>query len=169
MKIFHLSIGAILLLSACQNKAIDETQIGADKPQNTATIIDESPIGVQTPPPLKVPRDGRITLSPETLVSEDAACILPLRVSNGTDASVSVSMFGFTVTGPGEDDTGNNMFAQLTPPGEARTARVILIGQACSAFDTVTINEVLCVSNDTSCPVAVSFEDSDELKLIGPN
>ena len=77
-------------------------------------------------------------------------------------------MFGFKVTGSGTPDTAN-MFAQETPSGEARTARVILIGQTCSAFDTVTISEVLCVSGDVKCPTFVGFEDSSEIKLIGPN
>jgi len=168
MKMFYISCCAALLLTACQNKVVDD---GSANDEALAAIEDAAKAdlnAVKTPAPMKVSLDGRIRVSPENLVSESDACILPLRVTNGTEAEVSVSMFSFQVTGSGTDDTGN-MFAQPTPSGEARTARVILIGQTCSAFDTVTISEVLCVSGDAPCPVSVEFEDSSEMKLIGPN
>jgi len=165
MKIIPFSCCAAILLMACQNKAVDETDAQNKSP---AVQVVELPDTPASPAPIKVPLDGTITISPEELISERAACILPLRVSNGTDKDVSVSMFDFKVTGPGDDDAGN-MFAQPTPPGQVRTARIILIGQSCDAFDTVTISEALCVSGDEPCPAAVEFEDSSEIKLIGPN
>ncbi|MEP1229250.1 MAG: hypothetical protein ABJG88_01100 [Litorimonas sp.] len=159
MKIVYISCCAALMLSACQNK-IDDKDINLS--DQTPKI---DPNAVAKPAPIKVPLNGLITVSPEVLVSEDAACILPLRVSNGTDKTISVSMFDFKVTGSGQPDAGN-MFARPTPSGEARTARVILIGQPCNAFNTVTIPEVLCVSEDSECSVDVGFEDSSEIKLI---
>ncbi len=167
MKMFYgLCFSLLLFTAACQNSAVDETESDEINPPAVTAQTDPNVVVKNTP--VKVPLNGRITVSPEPLISEDAACIVPLRVSNGTDAQISVSMFNFKITGSGQDDTGN-MFAQPTPSGESRTARVILIGQSCSAFDTVTISEVLCVSQDNPCPVDVGFEDSSEIKLIGPN
>ena len=166
MKLVYVLCSAAMLLTACQNKSEDAVKNESLPLPAAAPKVD--PNFTAKPAPIKVPLDGTITVSPEALVSERAACILPLRVSNGTDGPVSVSMFGFEVTGSGTPDTAN-MFAQETPSGEARTARVILIGQTCSAFDTVTISEVLCVSGDVKCPISVGFEDSSEIKLIGPN
>jgi len=168
MKHIYLLCCAAAFLTACQNKAVDAPRANEGDAPTIAAAPKVDPNAVPIPAPLKVPLDGKITVSPEALVSERAACILPLRVSNGTEGEVSVSMFSFKITGSGNDDTGN-MFAQPTPSGEARTARVILLGQTCSAFDTVTISEVLCVSGDDKCPVSVEFEDSPEIKLIGPN
>lgn len=174
MKILLLSCCAAIVLMGCQNKAakdINEDDVNAED-STAQTPAAELPVvtlePALKPAPIKVPLDGTITISPEPLISERSACILPLRVSNGTEDEVSVSMFDFKVTGLGKPDAGN-MFAQPTPSGQARTARIILIGQSCEAFDTVTISEVLCVSGDTICPVIVDFEDSAELKLIGPN
>lgn len=168
MKTFYLSCCAALLLTACQNKASDEFGAEDEGGPVAADAPEVDPNAIPIPKPIKVPLDDRITISPEPLLSENAACVVPLRVSNGTGSPIFVSMFNFKLSGSGKDDTGN-MFAQSTPSGEARTARVILIGQSCNAFDTVTIGEVLCVSGDDECPVSVEFEDSAEIKLIGPN
>jgi len=164
MKVFYTSICAAVLLVACQNNISEDDAIEVVNLEDESTV---DPNAVPIPAPVKVPLDGDITVSVEPLVSEEAACIVPLRVSNGTENEVSVSMFGFKITGSGNDDTGN-MFAQPTPSGEARTARVILLGQNCSAFDTVTINEVLCVSGGNQCADNVTFENSAELTLNGP-
>ncbi|WP_409432798.1 hypothetical protein ACJ3XI_11410 [Litorimonas sp. RW-G-Af-16] len=108
----------------------------------------------------KVPPTGEITITTEALSSEDAACIIPIQIRNGTDAMASVSMFGFDVTGDGDADTGN-MFPQDVPAGEYRTARIIQIGQSCAAFDTITPKDVLCKTGGETCEV--SFEDSSEI------
>lgn len=171
MKNLYLLFAATtMLMAGCQNKDDISSDGALDVSEETARDQERlsDPNFVPIPAAIKVPLDGKITLSPEPLVSENAACILPLRVSNGADVTVSVSMFSFKVTGSGNADTGN-MFAQPVPSGEARTARVILIGQSCSAFDTLTAAEVLCVSGDVKCPAPIEFESSGELTLIGPN
>lgn len=181
MKNFLLSSCGLVLLIACQNKAPNETDVPEIAVKDIAVKdMAEQEGGVAaglpnvklepglSPAAIKVPLDGMITVSPEPLISERSACIMPLRVSNGTESEVAVSMFNFKVTGPGKADTAN-MFAQPTPSGQARIARIILIGQSCEAFDTVTISEYLCVSGDEPCPANIGFENSDEVKLIGPN
>ena len=115
----------------------------------------------------KVTMDGRITLYIEPLISEEAACILPIKIANGTEKPASVSMFGFKVSGPKVDDSAN-MFAQPTPSGEIRLARVILLGHSCADYDTITVSEYLCAANDDDCADMVDFIGSPDLNIISP-
>ncbi len=149
-------------VTACQAQEKPQTDIKTE-PEDSAVPTPQNPVNIS------VPQDGRISLTAETLLPEDSACVLPLRISNGTDKAVSVSMFGFAVTGPGDADTGN-MFPQDIPSGQYRTARIIQIGQSCDAFDTITIKDIMCRENndpETSCDV--TFEDSDEIRFVNPN
>lgn len=141
---------SIIVLAACSKAAEDTPKEEAPTLASSETIAANIPVSL----------DGQITLTAEPLLSEDAACVMPLRVSNGTKAEISVSMFGFSVTGPGDDDTGN-MFPQVVPSGEYQTARIIQIGQSCSAFDTITLKDVLCKTDGQDCEVI--FEDSPEI------
>jgi hypothetical protein len=138
-----------LLLAACQASEKD-----------VVNEVDPELAPASKPANISVPLDGKITVTAEDLASEERACIIPLRVSNGTDTEISVSMFGFKVTGSGTDDSGN-MFPQVVPAGEYRTARIIQMGQSCAAFDTITTQDVLCKTGEADCDVI--FEDSAEI------
>ena len=91
-------------------------------------------------------------------VSEPRACIIPIRIENGLDDPTNVTMIAFDLTGPGEDAKGN-MFAPVAAPGEASVARVIVEGQSCDAFDTISIPEIRCTSGETSCEDKIELID----------
>jgi len=97
-------------------------------------------------------------------VSEAHACILPIRVENGLSADVNVVMIGFDVTGPGGETKGN-MFAPTANPGDSSEARVILGGQGCDAYDTVTVNDHNCSSAGESCLDNLIFVDGDHMRF----
>ena len=111
-----------------------------------------------------VPKDGSVTIVLQDPVSEPRACIVPIRIENGLDENVNITMIGFAVTGPGEDTTGN-MFAPVAAPGKVSEARVILEGQSCDAFDTVTVPEVLCKAGEEDCRTKVEFRDGEKLSF----
>jgi hypothetical protein len=144
---------AAFLLAACQPANTDETKVTADTELNTAATVDVIAV-----------KEGIVQLRLLDPVAEPRACIVPIRVENGLDADVNVTMIGFTVTGPG-DDTKGNMFAPAAAAGESSEARVILEGQSCDAFDTLTIPEVLCKADGENCAAKVDLIDGDELRF----
>jgi len=97
-------------------------------------------------------------------VSEPRACIIPIRVENGLDNPTSVTMIAFDLTGPGEDAKGN-MFAPAAQPGEVSEARVIVEGQSCDAFDTISIPEIRCTSGDDTCEDKIELIDGEALRF----
>jgi len=97
-------------------------------------------------------------------VSEPRACIIPIRVENGLDNPTSVTMIAFDLTGPGEDAKGN-MFAPAAQPGEVSEARVIVEGQSCDAFDTISIPEIRCTSGDATCEDKIELIDGEALRF----
>ncbi len=138
------------LLSACQPTAdVEDTQ------PTPKTVISE------TNPEVK---SGVVRLRLKPPVSEPRACIIPITVENGLAASTSVTMIAFNLSGPGEDGRGN-MFAPVAAPGEISEARVIVEGQSCDAFDTISIPELRCTSNDESCEDKVELIDGESLRF----
>lgn len=97
-------------------------------------------------------------------VSEPRACIIPIQIENGLDAATSVTMIAFDLTGPGEDAKGN-MFAPAAGAGGVSEARVIVEGQSCDAFDTLSIPEIRCTSGDESCEDKVELIDGEALRF----
>ena len=57
------------------------------------------------------------------------------------------------------------MFAPVAAPGEISEARVIVEGQSCDAFDTLSVPEVRCTSSDESCAEKVEFIDGETLRF----
>lgn len=106
--------------------------------------------------------DGRIVVSSLPKVSEPNACILPITITNGTDAETTVSMMEFTITGSGKDDSGN-MFAQIVAPGETNTARLLFPTRQCEELTVITAPNLTCESSETDCAEAVEFEAIDGL------
>lgn len=104
----------------------------------------------------------RLRLMPP--VSEEFACIIPIQLENGLKDDVKVTMIGFTVTGPG-DDASANMFAPPASPGKMSEARVIVQGQSCNAFDTLTIPNIRCTSAEESCAAKVELIDGGGLRF----
>jgi len=47
----------------------------------------------------------------------------------------------------------------------AAEARVIVEGQSCDAFDTLTIPEIRCTSGEENCSADVEFVDGDDLRF----
>jgi len=122
------------------------------------------PAAVLETPAEAIALDGTVTLVVGDLASEPRACIVPIRVENGTEGDVNVTMIGFSVTGPGEDSTGN-MFAPVATSGTASEARVILEGQSCDAYDMIRVPEVLCKADGEDCSDKIEFEGSDALNI----
>ena len=138
-------------LSACQPATdVDETPPAQAKP-----IIAETQPEVKT---------GVVRLRINPPVSEPRACIIPIAVENGLAASASVTMIAFNLSGPGEAGR-SNMFAPVAAPGEVTEARVIVEGQSCDAFDTISIPELRCTSNDESCEDKVELIDGESLRF----
>lgn len=145
-----------LLLTACQAAETDTNAV-EDEVAPTAPTLDSVKGD-------SVEKDGRVRLRLMTPASEPRACILPIRVENGLETEVNVTMIGFSITGPGEDTTGN-MFAPVAQSGEASEARVILEGQSCDAFDTITVPEILCKTNDENCAVKIDLVNGGGLQF----
>ena len=97
-------------------------------------------------------------------MSEQFACIIPIQLENGLEASTNVTMIGFEVIGPGEDANGN-MFAPKADPGAITEARVIIQGQGCDAFDTLKIPEIRCTSGEEDCAAKVELIDGGGLRF----
>jgi len=148
--LFVLSVGT--LLTACQ----------PEHSQKDTTPLAEKPLA--TPEDAAVVKDGKVRLRLKTPVSEPLACIFPIRVENGLEFDVSVTMIGFGLTGPGENAKGN-MFAPPAAAGGASEARVIVEGQSCDAFDMLSIPEIRCTAADENCAAAVELIDGGGLRF----
>jgi len=111
-----------------------------------------------------VVQDDVVALRLNDPVSEPRACIIPIHIENGLDDPTSVTMIAFDLTGPGEDAKGN-MFAPVAEPGEISEARVIVEGQSCDAFDTISIPEILCKSGEETCADKVKLIDGEALRF----
>ena len=144
------------LLSACQQPAVD-----AEKTSPETQSAPARPAIAEIKPDVK---SGVVRLRINQLVSEPRACIIPILVENGLAAPTSVTMIAFNLSGPGEDGKGN-MFAPVAAPGEVSEARVIVEGQSCAAFDTISIPELRCTSNDESCADKVELIDGESLRF----
>ena len=144
------------LLSACQQPAVD-----AEKTPPETQSAPARPAIAEIKPDVK---SGVVRLRINQLVSEPRACIIPILVENGLAAPTSVTMIAFNLSGPGEDGRGN-MFAPVAAPGEVSEARVIVEGQSCDAFDTISIPELRCTSNDESCADKVELIDGESLRF----
>jgi hypothetical protein len=108
--------------------------------------------------------DGRVVISALPKVSEPNACILPITITNGTDDTTTVSMMQFTITGPGEDDSGN-MFAQTVAPGETNTARLLFPTRQCDDLLEITAPNLTCRVGETDCSEDVEFEATEGLSF----
>ena len=106
---FFFIAAAFLALQACGDKNAsdaDKALSAKDGLEKSSEISSQSKDETQDKDePQSAVMDGRITLSIEPLISEEAACILPIKIANGTAAPASVSMFGFKVSGPKVDDS----------------------------------------------------------------
>jgi len=106
--------------------------------------------------------DGRIVVSSLPKVSEPNACILPITITNGTDSEATVSMMSFSVTGSGQEDSGN-MFAQTVAAGETNTARLLFPARECAELSVITAPNLTCKTGGDDCVDAVEFEAVDGL------
>lgn len=136
-----------VLLAACQPS---HTEMEAPPKENVTEIT-----GVEA---------GVVKLVLNPPVSEPRACIIPITVENGLDDPTNVTMIGFDLTGPGEDAKGN-MFAPQAAAGDVSQARVIVEGQSCEAFDTISAPEVRCTSGEENCAAEVKFIDGEVLRF----
>jgi len=109
-------------------------------------------------------QDNTVVLRLNKPVSEPRACIIPIRIENGLANPTSVTMIAFDLSGPGEAAKGN-MFAPAAEPGGVSVARVIVEGQSCDAFDTITIPEIRCTSGEESCEDKVEFIGNADLRF----
>jgi len=157
----YLSLLLAVPLLACQpSEPLSETD-----PVNEAHAATPSEQSVT--PKGDVVKEGVVRLVLQTPVSEPRACILPIKIENGLEADVSVTMIGFSLTGAGEDTRGN-MFGPVAKPGEASEARVIVEGQSCDAYDQVIASDIVCRSNETDCSDVVRLESSGGLRFVPP-
>lgn len=148
------AIICVIGLAACQPAETDgNIDVEPDTPEMTVPASEDI-----------VQKDGKVRVVLQESVSEPRACIVPIRIENGLEGDVNVTMIGFDVTGPGEDAKGN-MFAPVAESGTASEARVILEGQSCDAFDTLSVPEVLCKEDDADCSAKIEFEDGTDLSF----
>lgn len=138
----------VILLAACQ-------PADGDKDLPLEEVITETAVVIQ---------DGIVGLRLSEPVSEPSACIIPIRIENGLDNPTNVTMIAFNLTGPGKDARGN-MFAPIAEPGKISEARVIVEGQSCDAFDTISIPELRCTSGEENCQDKVELIDGKTLKF----
>jgi hypothetical protein len=68
------------------------------------------------------------------------------------------------MTGPGNDANGN-MFAPAADPNALVEARVIVEGQSCEAYDTLSIPEIRCTSGEDNCASKVELIDGGGLRF----
>ena len=144
------AIASATLLSACGDTTSQPETEGADAP-NTEATQEKAPAA-----------DGRIVISSLPKVSEPNACILPITITNGTEVETTVSMMEFTITGSGQDDSGN-MFAQTVSPGETNTARLLFPTRQCEELSVITAPNLTCQSGEQECSDAIEFEAQDGL------
>lgn len=71
-------------------------------------------------------------------------------------------MMEFTITGSGQDDSGN-MFAQNVAPGETNTARLLFPTRQCEELSVITAPNLTCKSGETDCSNSIEFEAKDGL------
>lgn len=109
-------------------------------------------------------QDGVVRVRLNDPVSEPRACIIPITIENGLDDPTNVTMIAFDLSGPGDNAKGN-MFAPAAAPGETSEARVIVEGQSCDAYDTLSIPEIRCTSGDENCASDVELVDGDDLRF----
>ena len=140
------------LLLACQPGGVDETPVQTDV-DAAVDIVDAPQI-----------ESGKVRLVLREPVSETHACILPIRVENGLSTEANVVMIAFDVTGPGGETKGN-MFAPAAGPGDSSEARVILEGNGCDGYDTVTVNEHNCSSQGESCVENLIFVNGNHMRF----
>ena len=155
MKRFFLFL--ILLstfLAACKAAQSDQTDASVKGEPPAATTAEEV-INVKA-------GVVRLRLKPPT--SEQFACVVPIQLENGLENSTQVTMIGFQVIGPG-DDASANMFAPRAEAGEVTVARVIVQGQGCDAFDTLSIPEIRCTSGEEDCAAKVELIDGGGLRF----
>ena len=107
---------------------------------------------------------GAVVLRLNEPVSEPLACIIPISVENGLEATTRVVMIAFDLMGSGDGAKGN-MFAPAAEPGEITEARVIVEGQSCEAYDTISIPEIRCTSGNESCENRLEFIDGKALRF----
>lgn len=138
-------------LSACSDNTSDETRDAED-------IVTSDQMSEDT----SLATDGRIVVSSLPKVNEPNTCILPITITNGTDTEASVSMMGFSVTGSGQEDSGN-MFAQTVSAGETNTARLLFPGRECEELSVITAPNLTCKSGGSDCTEDVEFEAVDGL------
>lgn len=138
----------IVLLAACQAADKDAEPPSRDDVQGAVITV----------------KDDVVRLRLGAPVSEPRACIIPIQIENGLDNETRVTMIGFELTGPGDDAKGN-MFAPAAEPGMTSEARVIVEGQSCEAFDTISIPELRCTSGEETCADKVELIDGDALRF----
>ena len=142
------------LLTACQPEA--ESIQAPSAPAAAVTKAEIKP-----KPEVKA---GVVRLRLNAPVSEPLACIIPISVENGLEASTRVTMIAFKLTGPGNDGTGN-MFAPAASAGEISEARVVVEGQSCAAFNVIHIPEIRCTSDEQSCTDKIELIDGKALRF----
>lgn len=138
----------MILLAACQ-------------PADSDTDL---PLGETTTETVVTVQAGIVGLRLSEPVSEPRACIIPIRIENGLDTPTNVTMIAFSLTGSGED-AKSNMFAPIAQPGEVSEARVIVEGQSCDAFDTISIPELRCTSGEEACDDKIELIDGGGLRF----
>lgn len=129
----------------------------------TEDIVSSEPAVTSTEVVVTI-NDGRIVVSSLPKVFEPNACILPITIRNGTEASASVSMMNFTVTGTGEPDSGN-MFAQTVAPGETNTAQLLFPTRQCDELLEISAPNLTCQTEGRNCSEAVEIESGPDLTI----
>lgn len=162
MKFLPALFLSVLMLSGCSNA--EETTI-AEAPDDTVVANETDPtfgVELDTPDTIStdMDTDGKVLITVDRLIPEDAACLMMMTVMNGTDDTVTAGLFTFQVTGNGEE-TGANMFPQMAGPDEQLTAQIVLPGADCDDVQRVEGGQLNCKITETgeSCVDLLELAD----------
>lgn len=142
---------ASICLAACSQ--------ASDPDASTDSATDTQPMEAEAFP-AELNAEGKVLITVDRLIYEDAACLVMMDVINGTDETVTAGLFTFDVTGNGET-AGANMFPQRTEPQSIVTAQIVLPGADCDNATLIEGGQLNCKIADTdeSCMDVIELRD----------
>ncbi|MGB3456321.1 MAG: hypothetical protein WBG08_11135 [Litorimonas sp.] len=153
---------ALLTLAACGDTT--EAPVASDPASDAAAVpvAQSDAETVADTPALPADMDGSVVIEVDRLIAEEAACLVMMQVSNGTDEPVTAGLFAFDVTGNGES-AGANMFPQRAEPGGTATAQIILPGADCEDAQVIEGGQINCRIDGTeeSCVDVTELRDGE--------
>ena len=151
--LFYIPLLA-LMVSACSQGETEALE---------SAELDEAGVEQMAEPaslPAELDAEGKVLITVNRLIAEEAACLVMMDVINGTDAAVTAGLFTFDVTGNGER-AGANMFPQRAEPQTIVTAQIVLPGANCENAKLIEGGQINCkiADSDESCMDVIELRD----------